>query len=82
MQIGTVIVYRERGRLALGVITTPPSKTSKGKTQVEIVGEDGKKSVLIPDRIVLDCAQTVSPGCVCAHRPEWISTTMSSPISS
>ena len=62
MQIGTVIVYRERGRLALGVITTPPSKTSKGKTQVEIVGEDGKKSVLIPDRIVLDCAQTVPPG--------------------
>ncbi|MCE2485644.1 MAG: VacB/RNase II family 3'-5' exoribonuclease [Desulfurellaceae bacterium] len=61
MQIGTVIVYRERGRLALGAITTPPSKTSKGKTQVEIVGEDGKKSVLIPDRIVLDCAQTVSP---------------------
>ena len=61
MQIGTVIVYRERGRLALGAINTPPSTTSKGRSQVEIVGEDGKKSILIPDRIFLDCGQTVSP---------------------
>lgn len=61
MQIGTVIVYRERGRLALGAINTPLSTTSKGKAQVEIVGEDGKKSILIPARIVLDCGQTVAP---------------------
>ncbi len=61
MQIGTVIVYRERGRLALGAIKTPLSTTSKGKAQVEIVGEDGKKSILLPNRIFLDCEQTVSP---------------------
>ena len=61
MQIGTVIVYRERGRLALGVIHKAPSTTPSGKPQVEILGEDGKKSILIPDRIFLDCKQTLSP---------------------
>ncbi len=61
MQIGTVIVYRERNRLALGVINKEPSTTTKGKTQVEILGEDGKKSILVPDRIFLDCRHTLSP---------------------
>src|SRR5713101_4717035 len=53
MRSGTVIIYRERGRLVLGVvqrITTP-----SGKAQVEIIDEDGKKQALAPDRVVLDC---------------------------
>jgi exoribonuclease-2 len=57
MHIGSIIVYRERGRLALGVIQKAP--TSSGKTQIEILGEDGKKQAFAPDRIVLDCKSTL-----------------------
>ena len=59
MQIGTIIAYRERGRLALGmvqkVVTTP------GKAQVEIIDEDGKKTILAPDRVLFDSPNTLSP---------------------
>ena len=71
MQIGTVIVYRERSRLALGAIHKAPSTTPSGKPQVEIVGEDGKKSILIPDRIFLDCKQTLSPSLPVADLKEF-----------
>src|SRR5437660_747328 len=58
MQIGTIIAYRERGRLALGmvqkVVTTP------GKAQVEIIDEDGKKTILAPDRVLFDSKNTLS----------------------
>ena len=59
MQIGTIITYRERGRLALGmvqkVVTTP------GKEQVEIIDEGGKKTILAPDRVLFDSKRIVSP---------------------
>jgi len=59
MQIGTIIAYRERGRLALGmvqkVVTTP------GKAQVEIIDEDGKKTILAPDRVLFDSKTPLSP---------------------
>jgi exoribonuclease-2 len=58
MQIGTIIVYRERGRLALGVVH---KAATTGKAQVEILGEDGKKVVLPLDRVVLDCKIPLSP---------------------
>lgn len=71
MQIGTVIVYRERGRLALGVIHKAPSTTPSGKPQVEILGEDGKKSILLPERIFLDCKQRLSPALPVADLKEF-----------
>lgn len=52
MQPGTIVAYRERSRLALGVvekITLPPAKA-----QVELIGEDGKKSVLATDRVLFE----------------------------
>jgi len=59
MQIGTIIAYRERGHLALGlvqkVVTTP------GKAQVEIIDEDGKKTILAPDRVLFDSKRILSP---------------------
>ena len=57
MQSGMIVAYRERGRLALGIvekITPPPAKA-----QVELIGEDGKKSVLAPDRVLCESRVTV-----------------------
>lgn len=58
MQTGMIVAYRERGRLALGVIekvSPPPSKP-----QVELIGEDGKKSILSPDRVLCESRTTAS----------------------
>jgi exoribonuclease-2 len=57
MQPGTIVAYRERSRLALGVvekIASPPAKA-----QVELIGEDGKKSVLAPDRVLFESRHSV-----------------------
>src|SRR5262249_12679842 len=59
MQPGTIVAYRERGRLALGIVekvTLPPAKA-----QVELIGEDGKKSVLALDRMLFESRTTLSP---------------------
>jgi exoribonuclease-2 len=58
MQPGTIVAYRERGRLALGIVekvTLPPAKA-----QVELIGEDGKKSVLALDRVLFESRNTIS----------------------
>ncbi len=49
MQPGRVVVYRERGRLALGVVTKPADATSSA---VRFVGETDKPRSLPRDRIV------------------------------
>jgi exoribonuclease-2 len=56
MQPGMIVAYRERGRLALGIVekvTLPPAKA-----QVELIGEDGKKSVLAADRVLCESRET------------------------
>jgi exoribonuclease-2 len=53
-----IVAYRERGRLALGIVekvALPPAKA-----QVELIGEDGKKSVLAPDRVLCESRTTAS----------------------
>src|SRR5262245_32430899 len=58
MQPGMIVAYRERGRLALGIVekvTLPPAKA-----QVELIGEDGKKSVLASDRVLCESRTTAS----------------------
>lgn len=57
MQSGTIVIYRERGRLMLGV--TQKVTTVSSKTQVEILDQDGRKQILAPDRVVLDCQRTL-----------------------
>ncbi len=57
MHVGSIVVYRDRGRLALGVVQKAPG--SSGKTQIEILGEDGKRQAFAPDRIVFDCKSTL-----------------------
>ena len=49
MQPGRVVIYRERGRLALGVVTKPADATSSA---VRFVGETDKPRSLPRDRIV------------------------------
>ena len=58
MQTGMIVAYRERGRLALGVVekVSPPP----AKPQVELIGEDGKKSILSPDRVLCESRATAS----------------------
>ena len=58
MQTGTIIAYRERGRLALGVVQKVV--TTPGKAQVEIIDEGGKKTILAPDRVLFDSKNTLS----------------------
>ncbi len=58
MQSGIIVAYRERGRLALGIIekvAVPPAKA-----QIELIGEDGKKSVLAPDRVLFESRATAT----------------------
>jgi exoribonuclease-2 len=58
MQPGTIVAYRERGHLALGIVekvTVPPAKA-----YVELIGEDGKKSVLALDRVLFTSGATLS----------------------
>jgi hypothetical protein len=58
MQPGIIVAYRERGHLALGIIekvAMPPAKA-----QVELIGEDGKKSVLAPDRELFESRTTAA----------------------
>ena len=57
MHSGTIIVYRERGRLALGVVQK--IATTPSKAPVEIIDEDGKKSALAPDRVLFDSKITL-----------------------
>lgn len=57
MHVGSVIVYRERGRLALGAVQK--LAPAPGKAQVEILSEDGRKQVLTADRIFFDCKSTL-----------------------
>lgn len=52
MQQGSIVVYRERGRLALGVIQKVV--TTPGKEHVELLDEEGKKSMLVLDRVLFD----------------------------
>ncbi|MGH7966102.1 MAG: RNB domain-containing ribonuclease, partial [Candidatus Binatia bacterium] len=58
MQNGTIVIYRERGRLALGVIQKVV--TTSGKTHVELIDQDGRKQMLAPDRVALDCRRTLA----------------------
>src|SRR5215510_1137363 len=58
MQIGTIIAYRERGHLALGVVQKVV--TTPGKAQVELIDEEGKKTILAPDRVLFDSKNTLS----------------------
>lgn len=53
MQNGSVIIYRERGRLALGVIQKITATTGKSQ-HIEILDEEGRKQLLTSDRIALD----------------------------
>ena len=55
MQPGSVVVYRERGQLALGVV----QKISiSGKGSLELLGESDKKLSVSRDRIFFDCRAT------------------------
>ena len=57
MQPGTIVAYRERGHLALGLVekvSLPPAKV-----QLDLIGEDGKKSVLALDRLLFESRLTV-----------------------
>ena len=56
MQSGAVILYRERGRLALGVVL---KIITTGKAPIEIMGADNKKLTLPRDRILFDCRSTI-----------------------
>jgi len=58
MQQGSVIMYRERGRLALGVVQK--IVTIPGKEHVELIDEDGKKCMLALDRVLFDSKNTLS----------------------
>ena len=56
MQPGAVVVYRERGQLALGIVQKiGPS----GKGSLELLGEGDKKQTVSRDRIFLDCRATL-----------------------
>ncbi len=56
MQSGAVILYRERGRLALGVVL---KIITTGQAPIEIMGADNKKLTLPRDRILFDCEITI-----------------------
>jgi exoribonuclease-2 len=72
MQQGSIVIYRERGRLALGVIQKVV--TTPGKEHVELLDEEGKKSMLVPDRVLFDSKNilptTLSPADVKKHLQE------------
>ena len=57
MQPGSVIVYRERGQLALGVVQ---KISTSGKGTLELLGESDKKLSVSRDRIFFDC-QAIFP---------------------
>ena len=56
MQPGAVVVYRERGQLALGVVQ---KISPSGKGSLELLGEGDKKQTVSRDRIFLDCRATL-----------------------
>ena len=55
MQPGSVVVYRERGQLALGVVQ---KISPSGKGSLELLGESDKKLSVSRDRIFFDCRAT------------------------
>ena len=55
MQPGTVVVYRERGQLALGVVQ---KIGTAGKGNLELLGEGDKKLSISRERIFFDCRAT------------------------
>ncbi len=55
MQPGSVVIYRERGHLALGVVQ---KVSTIGKGSLELLGESDKKLSLSKDRIFFDCRST------------------------
>jgi exoribonuclease-2 len=59
MHSGAVIVYREHGHLTLGVVQK--MVMTPGSSQVELIGEDGKRLVLPADRILFDCKPVLIP---------------------
>ena len=55
MQPGSIVIYRERGHLALGVVQ---KVSTIGKGSLELLGESDKKLSLSRDRIFFDCRST------------------------
>ena len=55
MQPGSVVVYRERGQLALGVVQ---KIGTSGKGSLELLGESDKKLSVSRERIFFDCRAT------------------------
>lgn len=55
MQPGSVVVYRERGQLALGVVQ---KISTSGKGSLELLGESDRKLSVSKDRIFFDCRAT------------------------
>ena len=55
MQPGSVVVYRERGQLALGVVQ---KISTSGKGSLELLGESDRKLSVSRDRIFFDCRAT------------------------
>ena len=58
MQPGSVVIYRERGHLALGIVL---KANTTGKAAIELIGEADKKLSVTSDRIFFDCRSTLSP---------------------
>ena len=57
MQPGSVVVYRERGQLALGVV----QKIGTSGGSLELLGEGDKKRSVSRERIFFDCRATFPP---------------------
>ena len=55
MQPGSVVVYRERGQLALGVVQ---KIGTSGKGSLELLGESDKKLSVSRERVFFDCRAT------------------------
>ena len=57
MQAGSVVIYRDRGQLALGILQKIKTNT---KGFVELLGEGDKRLALQNDRIFLDSKETIA----------------------
>ena len=57
MQAGSVVIYRDRGQLALGILQKIKTNT---KGSVELLGEGDKRLALQNDRIFLDSKETIA----------------------
>ena len=58
MQAGSVVIYRDRGQLALGILQKIKTNT---KGSIEVLGEGDKRLALRSDRIFLDSKEQIPP---------------------